>query len=100
MSKYYFSDHDEEMSFTLEAHKQQMRDNEETERTVFKAIKSNQTDYFYCNAIGEVGSKPPDGEPCGIGCSFYEPRNGKSGCCKSFRKLYTASDKSKLLKMP
>ena len=99
MSKYYFSDDHEELCYTIEGHKQQMRDKKETERIVFEAINSGEEDWFYCRAIGEVGMKPPDGEPCGNQCDLYEPRNGKSGCCKSFRKLYTSSDKSKLIKI-
>jgi len=100
MAKYYFSDNDEEMCYTIPAHKQQMRDNEETERIVFEAMKSGEDGFFYCKAIGEVGAKESEGgDPCGNECDLYEPRNGKSGCCKSFRKLYTASDKSRIIKL-
>ena len=99
MPKYYFSDNDEENCFTLEVHKQQMKENEETERTVFKAVKSDVKDWFYCKAIGEVSVKAPEGEPCGKECELYEPRNGKSGCCKSFATLYTSSDESKVIKL-
>jgi hypothetical protein len=99
MPKYYFSDDDEEMCYTIECHKQQMRDNEETERTVFEAIKSDEKDFFYCKAIGEIGAKPPEGDPCGKECIMYIPRNGISGCCMSYRTLYTSSDVSKVIKI-
>ena len=36
--------------------------------------------YFFCRAVDQVGEK---GE-CGNHCNVYEPRNGKSGCCKSY----------------
>lgn len=98
MSKYYFSDNDEEMCYTISAHKQQMRDNEETERTVFEAIKSSENGFFYCKAFDSVGANESEGgEPCGRACDKYKPRNGKSGCCKSLRKLYTSSDISKII---
>lgn len=99
MSKYYFSDNKEEMCYTIKGHKQQMIENRETERTVFEAEKSGENDWFYCIAIGYVGIKPPQGDPCGRQCDLYEPRNGKSGCCKSFRKLYISSDKSRVIKI-
>lgn len=99
MSKYYFSDNDEEMCYTIEAHKDQMRFNKEAERIVYKAIKSSEKGYFYCKSLGEIGERPPSGEPCGKECIMYIPRNGISGCCKSFRTLYACSDEQKIIKL-
>lgn len=88
--KYYFETKESETCYDLESIKDMMRADGITERTVFEAIKDNVGGYFWCKAIGEVGEKGQ----CGKQCSDYEPRNGKSGCCKYFGSLYTATDKT------
>lgn len=47
---------------------------------VFEAVRELNTDYFYCRASGEVGTK--EETVCGKSCRDYVPRNGKNGCCK------------------
>jgi len=42
--------------------------------------------YFWCKHYGEVGEK---NDHCGRSCPAYDPKNGKSGCCKHFGKAYT-----------
>ncbi len=47
-------------------------------------------------AVQEVYLKPPEGEPCGKECGDYEPRNGKSGCCRFRGYCYEAGPEFKL----
>jgi len=96
MSKYYFSDNDEETCYTIAGHKQQMIDNNEVERIVFEAKISDEKGFFYCKVMGEIGEV--DGT-CGKDCIMYIPRNGKSGICTSYRKLYAQTDKSRTIKL-
>lgn len=58
------------------------------EITVFEARKVKRPMFRYCvhNGVIEVGI-------CGRDCEIYEPRNGKSGCCKFLGKLYEPGDK-------
>jgi len=81
--KLYFSEEiNEEMAYTKSYLIDEMRDRELTEIKVSEAIRELKTDYYYCKAIGEVGMRGKDYEPCGKECDLYEPRNGKSGCCR------------------
>jgi hypothetical protein len=79
--KLYFSDFDEEMSYTLDNIIEEMKERELTECKVFEAIRELKTHYFFCKAVQECCDKIDD-NPCGKNCNDYEPRNGKSGCCK------------------
>jgi hypothetical protein len=88
MKKYYFSDLDEEMAYTKEYLINEMKERNLTELNVSLAEREIGVDYFFCKAVGEVGSKPPEGEPCGKECENYEPRNGKSGCCRHWGFCY------------
>ena len=55
-----------------------------TELTVHESVKTKIKGYMYCqlHGMGESGS-------CGVKwCRDYNPRNGKSGCCKHLGSLY------------
>lgn len=80
--RYFFENEDADHCYTEAYFQEKMKDEELAEITVLGANKSKEKDFFYCKAIGEVCSMPPDGEPCGQECTDYEPRNGKSGCCR------------------
>jgi len=80
--KLYFSDFDEERAYTLDYIIDEMKERELVECEVAVATRDTDKSYFFCRAVQEVCVKPPEGEPCGKECCDYEPRNGKSGCCK------------------
>ena len=91
---YYFRDeYDAEEAFTKKNLLEQMKEENITEMHIWKAVIDHNSGMFYCKAIGEVLLPPPDGEPCGKECSEYEPRNGKNGCCISWRHTYTSGTK-------
>ncbi len=77
MSQLYFYDNESVFCTDIEGIYDEMSLNNVTSKTVFKAIKDDSKDYFWCKAIGEVGE---NGE-CGKSCVHYEPRNKKSGIC-------------------
>lgn len=90
--KVYFSDIDETyawFAYPLDCILDEMKDRGLTEIEVSEAERESDPDYFYCKAAGEVFIKPPEGEPCGKECPDYNPRNGKSGCCKFRGYCYT-----------
>jgi len=86
--KYYFENEDSENCYTEAWFQDKMSEEEITELTVLEAHQSKENGYFYCKAIGEVCSKPPEGEPCGRDCSDYDPRNRKNGCCRYHGNIY------------
>ena len=94
--KLYFSDFDEEKAYTLEYIIDEMKKREITECEVSVAIRDTAQNYFFCIAVQEVSTRPPEGEPCGKLCHDYKPRNGKNGCCKFRGYCYTPGDKFKL----
>ena len=88
MKKLYFENEDAENCYYEAYFQQKMKEEGLEELTVLEANKSKEKEYFYCKAVGEVGARPPQGDPCGKECELYEPRNGKSGCCKSYGGIY------------
>lgn len=97
-NKLYFSNQiDEERCYTLLYLLDEMKENELQEIEVCEAIREPKSYFFYCNALGEVCAKPPEGEPCGKECGDYEPRNGKSGCCVHSGYCYAPSDEILIL---
>mgnify|MGYP000968237924 FL=1 len=59
------------------------------ELEVYSANPIKDDSLFYCKEFESCGEK---GE-CGKDCEGYEPRNGKSGCCKHLGQLYEHGDK-------
>ena len=89
--KMYFCDEiDEERAYSIDYFIEEMKEQQLTELTVYEAVRETKTEYFYCKAVREVCSKPPEGEPCGKECCDYIPRNGKSGICKHWGFCYTS----------
>ena len=63
-----------------------MKENDLSEITVFEAEKIRVDQYFYCKLYGMAER---DNMTCGVKwCEKYQPRNGKSGCCKQIGHLY------------
>jgi hypothetical protein len=75
--KYYFLNEDSECH-SIEWFKEYMLEYNLDKLEVFRAVKDPCKDYFFCQKYGELG----DTGNCGKECKNYEPRNGKSGCCK------------------
>lgn len=80
--KTYFSDFEEDFARTKAYLLDEMKERELVEITVSEAERDLGSSYFYCWACGEVGEKGESEPVCGKNCDDYEPRNGKSGCCK------------------
>lgn len=98
MTKYYFRlmEQADEMvlCYPLSYHYATMKEEGLTEMTVCEAVIEKVEGYFFCSAEGEVAEK----EGCGNTCPWYEPRNKKSGICKSYRYLRTAG-KERIIKI-
>lgn len=59
------------------------------EMTLFLAEPVNSADFFFCRNYGMTGEKGS----CGRMCEGYQPRNGKSGVCKHFGRMYENTGK-------
>jgi hypothetical protein len=95
--KLYFKSDSDELCFTIEQHKEQMWDESEKERKVYRAKTERGLGFFYCREYSEVGETK---ESCGSGnCGGYSARNGKSGICKHHGFLYYKTDESKILRL-
>lgn len=84
MAKYYFQK-DAEMCYTLDYHRNYMKENGLKEMDVFEAKIEHGTGYFFCREfmlLSEVG------ESCGKVCEKYAPLNGKNGRCKHYGNVY------------
>lgn len=93
MKTLYFENQDAEYCYTKEHFIEKMKENNIDSMEVLKAVPDKIDSIFWCKAIGEVVDS--DYDPCGKVCENYEPRNGKSGCCKHYKKtLYTHGDKT------
>ena len=94
--KYYFQYSEDEQCYPLSYFKEKMIEDNLNEITLIEAEKMDVTDYFWCSEYYTVGEK---GE-CGKFCKKYEPRNGKSGCCKHYStQFYELSDKKITIRM-
>lgn len=96
MATYYFKEKDSEMCYNLTHHLQYMAENNINEMTVLKAKIVNDSEFFYCTEVMEVGEK---NGTCGKMCEDYRPRNSKSGICKYFRNTYENTGIVKKLKL-
>jgi hypothetical protein len=99
MSKeqFYFSNKDSEVCYTRRKFDFYMEERGLSEIEVYKAEKYKSTDVFWCQVECFCGDDSQD--TCGKQCSSYEPRNGKSGCCRHYSKyLYEKGEKVILTK--
>lgn len=95
MAKYYFLNNAEKC-YTIDFFKNYMRDSDLKELELFEAKKEENIDFFFCKHFEEIGEKH---DFCGKMCNKYEPKNGRSGCCKYNGSLYEKTDKKITLKL-
>jgi len=80
--KLYFSEIiNEEKAYTKSYLIDEMKERELFGIIVSEAVRLSNIDHFFCKYFGLVIMK--EDEPCGKECAYYEPRNGKRGCCKN-----------------
>ena len=90
--QYYFEYSDSEVCYQKSYFEDEMRDNEITEMEVYEAHPDKTSGCFWCKVQHFCGDDSRD--TCGKQCNEYEPRNGKSGCCKNYTTtLYMHGDK-------
>ena len=94
MRELFFKSTDDEFCYTEEHFIVEMEENGIDEMIVFEADKMMRSDIFYCKKHGGIGETA---ESCGKQCSDYNPRNGKSGCCKHRGFCYENTGISKTL---
>ena len=94
--KYYFSKHDT-MCYTKEYHIAEMIENNIPEMEVWEAKREHGTGMFWCMKYQDFGETI---DSCGKQCDRYQPRNGKTGICKSHRMPYEQTDTMIVLKNP
>ncbi len=93
--KLYFRENSD-LCTSIEGHLSYMKENDIKEMQVFEAKVEHGTGFFFCHFFGEVGEV---NGTCGKMCKAYQPRNGKSGCCKNYGFVYEQTEKSKILKL-
>jgi len=94
MSKFYFSELDEERCYTLSDIKELMAENGLTELKINEAERTTGEGYFWCTINQEVGEV---GQDCGRFCGQYKPRNGKNGRCRYSGHCYEPTDKKRII---
>ena len=97
MSKYYFTEEDDENCYSLYGIKKSMKIRGISKMKVFEARRLIGTGYFYCSIKDTIGKVSESF--CGRTCKYYEPRNGKNGRCRFSSFLYIKTDKSKIIKL-
>jgi hypothetical protein len=78
--KRYFEDAHDEICFNLDYFTDGMKEGES--KVVYECVPEKISGYAWCSHFGEV--LDINEKTCGKSCKFYEPRNGKSGCCKDY----------------
>lgn len=97
--KLYFSkDIDECWAYHISFLLQEMQEMGLKETIITEAVRETGTKHYFCKELGEIGDKSNGYESCGKNRDCYEPRNGKSGCCKHRGYCYEPSDIKYLLK--
>jgi hypothetical protein len=87
-NKLYFLTKEGGFCQNIESIYDEMRIQKLNELQVYEAVRTYSNDLFYCKHFGEVGEKGL----CGKQCPYYEPRNGKSGCCKHVGNMYKVGE--------
>jgi hypothetical protein len=80
----FFGSEHEEMCYGINHFTDSMNEGESL--IILKAVPCNHSDVFWCKEFTEMMEKNQGG--CGKSCEYYEPRNGRSGCCKSHSHVY------------
>ena len=87
--KLYFRK-DDDHCYTIEAHREYMKENGIEQMELIVAEREKATVYFWCKHFGAIGEV---GESCGKVCEAYAPRNGKNGRCRYSGSLYAHTEK-------
>lgn len=91
MPKLYFNLNTEpEFCYPLSYHMDQARENGLDKLELYLAKPVKNTDMFWCKAADALGLKSDN--LCGLQCSHYKPRNGRSGICKHKAHTYAPSE--------
>jgi len=89
---------DEHGCYPIARHLDQMEENAQAERKLYRARPEVGSSIRYCTEFGEHVER---GEGCGRQCDSYEPRNGKNGLCRHSAHCYDADRKDVLvLRLP
>jgi len=92
--KTYFSKLSEEFSQIKEWLLNEMKECGITELRVNEAKRIVGSEFYFCEAFYAIGEKNSiDYDGCGKVCDEYEPRNGKSGCCRHRSFCYESGKK-------
>jgi hypothetical protein len=90
--QYYFENEDSEICYNKEYFINEMKENDLYEMEVIEAIRYKSGDTFWCKNDAIIIDESV--LACGKQCNTYEPRNGKSGCCRYHSKyLYEWGEK-------
>ena len=92
----YFLSKDDEYCYSKKHFLDYMKKNGLNTLEIIIAKKVNASSVFFCDEFLEVGLRS-DGT-CSRHCDFYNPRNGISGICRSYRFVYEPSDKKVILR--
>lgn len=88
--QYYFENENDDKCYTREHFDEIMKKENKPAVKVVKANPVKDCDFFWCNKYRDIYQRGD----CSSECDYYEPRNGKSGCCKHFSEtLYEQGDK-------
>lgn len=90
-AKMYFKQIDAENCYALENILSELRQEPYDKMEIWEAVKDKDCGYKWCAEMGEPFERGED--VCGKNCSSYSPKNGKNGCCKSYRSCYIAERK-------
>lgn len=93
--KYYFCEDFDERCYGLHHFEDMIASGEYDEFRLKGARLEINGDGFYCQYHCEVFERGCS--DCGILCSGYKPRNGKSGICVSYRNCYEITNDTFLL---
>lgn len=88
------TDGDEQSCYPIHRHLDQMEENAQAERKLYRARPEVGSSIRYCT---EFGYHVERGEGCGKACDSYEPRNGKNGLCRHSAHCYEADFKEVLV---
>lgn len=88
--KYYIGE-DSELYYHLECFLNEMKENKIDKIQVEETIIDHNNRYRWCNKNDIIIEN--DAGCCGKDCEYYNPKNGKNGCCIHLTYCYNYGDK-------
>ena len=79
-TKLYFGLDDDEFCYPKQHFLEEMDIDDLTGLEVYEAEREGMSNFFWCKEYSFCAERGM--ADCGRECNEYEPRNGKSGCCK------------------